>query len=64
MAITPHSFPEYLTITGMVVSIEVAPPDAIPASFPKYTTNSGVASKVKISRKIFDKRAITPSVSP
>ena len=62
--IIPHSFPENFTIIGRVVSIEVAPPEAIPANFPKYFTNNGVQRSVIISRIMFDSKAITPKVSP
>lgn len=47
----------------MVVSIAVAPPEAIPASFPKYRTKKGVAKSVITSRMILDRSAITPNVS-
>lgn len=59
-----HSFPVYFEMIGSVVSIAVAPPEAIPASLPKYLTKIGTASKVIISRKMLESRAITPSVSP
>ena len=59
-----HSLPVYFEIIGNVVSIAVAPPEAIPASFPKYFTKIGTASNVIISRNMFESKAITPKVSP
>jgi len=46
IATKAYSFPEYFTITGRVVSIEVAPPKAIGASFPKYLANNGLDSEI------------------
>jgi len=63
-AITPYSTPENFVITGKVVSIEVAPPEAIGASFPKYFAKSGVSNKVVTSRIIFERSAITPRTLP
>ena len=61
--IIAYSLPENLLITGKVVSIDVAPPEAIPASLPKYFTSQGVIRSVKISREMFDSKATRPSVS-
>jgi len=63
-AIKAYSFPEYFTITGKVVSMEVAPPQTMGASLPKYLANNGVNSKVKISLLIFDNNAIIPTAFP
>ncbi len=49
---------------GSVVSIEVAPQEAIGANLPKYFAKKGVSSKVIISRRILDNKAITPSTFP
>ena len=62
--IIAYSFPTNFVMMGSVVSIEVAPPDAIGASLPKYFTNKGVINNVAISRDIFDIKATTPSASP
>lgn len=62
--INANSFPENLVTTGSVVSIEVAPPDAIGASLPKYLTMSGANSNVATSLVIFEINAITPNFSP
>ncbi len=59
-----YSLPENRATTGRVVSIEVAPPEAIGASFPKYFTMSGAINRVRISLEIFAMSAITPSLSP
>src|SRR5665647_3970506 len=57
-AIMAYDFPEYLLMTGNVVSIAVAPPEAIPARFPKYLTRIGVANSVATSLKMFDKLSL------
>ena len=62
--IIAYSFPTNLVIMGSVVSIDVAPPEAIGAIFPKYFENKGVSNNVIISLEIFDIKAITPSTSP
>jgi len=43
-------------MTGRVVSMAVAPPEAIPARFPKYFTRRGVARSVATSLKILSMR--------
>ena len=62
--IIAYSEPMYFVITGSVVSIAVAPPEAIGASFPKHLSIKGVANKVITSLKILDKSAITPKTLP
>ena len=47
-----YSFPTLFTIIGSVVSIDVAPPDAIGANFPKYLAKNGATKRVIISLKI------------
>ena len=59
-----YSLPENRTTAGRVVSIEVAPPEAMGASFPKYLTMNGAINSVSISLEMFATRAITPSLSP
>ena len=59
-----YSLPEYFTITGSVVSIEVAPPLVIGAIFPKYLTITGVRIKVSISRVTLESNAITAILLP
>jgi hypothetical protein len=58
-----YSFPEYFVITGSVVSIDVAPADAIGAILPKILTKRGVAMSVNISLEILAMSARTPRVS-
>ena len=62
--IMAYSLPENLVIIGSVVSIAVAPPEAIGAILPKNFTKIGVINKVIISLKIFEIRATTPRASP
>ena len=63
-AIIAYSFPTNFVIIGKVVSIAVAPPEAIGASFPKYFSSIGVANKVITSLSILDSKAITPKTLP
>jgi len=49
---------------GRVVSIDVAPADAIGASIPKYLLKIGAKSRLKISRIIFTSKAKVPMASP
>lgn len=62
--INVNSLPENRTITGNVVSIDVAPPEAIGASLPKYFAIKGAKSKVSTSLEMFAISAITPNFSP
>ena len=59
-----YSLPEYFTITGKVVSMEVAPPLTIGARFPKYFASRGVNNNVNISRLILESKAIIPKALP
>ena len=56
--------PEYLLITGRVVSIEVAPPAEMGASFPKNRTIKGAPRRVMISLMMFTRRATVPISIP
>lgn len=62
--IIAYSLPVNLVMIGNVVSIDVAPPEAIGARFPQYLANTGVINMVVISRMILERSAITPNVSP
>ena len=62
--IITNSFPEDLVIIGNVVSIEVAPAEAIGVILPKYFANNGEANNVIISLNTLTRRAIIPNFSP
>ncbi len=59
-----YSLPEDLSITGRVVSIEVAPPLVIGAKCPKYFTSKGALKRVNTSLRTFAKRAIVAIFAP
>lgn len=59
-----YSRPEYFIMTGSVVSIVVAPPEAIGDKEPNQRTRSGAHSSVIISREMFESSAIVPSSAP
>ena len=56
-----QSLPQYLVITGNVVSMVDAPPQLIGMSGPKYFASKGVSSNVMSSRAILLISAIVPS---
>ena len=60
-AIKTKSLPEYLVMTGRVVSIVVAPPAQIGARGPKNRTHKGAPKSAIISRIILVIKAIVPS---
>lgn len=64
METTTNCWPLHCVMIGKVVSMVVAPPDAIGARFPNHLTNKGAASRVKISRVIFDSNAMVPNSAP
>ena len=61
--IMTHRLPEYLSVTGRVISPEEEAPHAMGTNFPKYLVKMGDMTKVEISLKRFVRRAIMPNVS-
>ena len=61
---TTNCCPAQRVMIGNVVSMVVAPPEAIGARLPNQRTSKGAHNSVMISRKILDNKATVPNSGP